>query len=231
MHFTAAPSSLSFIGAASLSPLLSSPPLCSALLGSCKVVWDERTHERRRRCAAVCALMPFHTVARVPALIASELAGRWERLKTADVWTWSFAGLLRQHALGGDPVWRAGLTIFYTLGVLLIPPEVFLSSVFVYFVHVGLLTHYKWAAPLSSVLRFTLIWTLLWQIVAYSLHLHACARACLQINSLRKLLRLNCSNKDSCLKSRLISIISVWLSCLCHITSRLAPVCFSIFVF
>lgn len=60
------------------------------------------------------------------------------------------------------------------------------------------------------------------------LRLHACACTCVQINSLRRLLRLKCSSKDSCLKSQLISIIFVWLSCLCHITSRLAPVCFSI---
>lgn len=33
--------------------------------------------------------------------------------------------LLRQHNLGGDPVWRADLNIFSTLSVLLIPPEVF----------------------------------------------------------------------------------------------------------
>lgn len=61
--------------------------------------------------------------------------------------------------------------------------------------------------------------------------LHACARTCVQINSLRLLLRLNRSSKDSCLKSQLISIIFVWLSCLCHLASRPSPMRFSIFVF
>lgn len=133
--------------------------------------------------------MAVHTAACVLSLIESEAAARWERLKTADVWTCSFAGLLHQHALGGDPVWRADSTIFYTLSILLIPPEVFpppsSSSGRVW--DAWRTTNERLPYHHSRISRLCELYC---DRYSHTCHSHACARTCIQINSLRRLLFL-----------------------------------------
>ncbi len=85
VYFTAAPSSLSFIAAAS-------PSLLPALFSQSCVCVHERDRKRdikgtqacvrRRRCASPCTLMALHTAACVLALIQYEHAVRLGRIKT-----------------------------------------------------------------------------------------------------------------------------------------------------
>lgn len=86
VYFTAAPSSLPFIAAASPS-LLPPLPLCSLKVACARKARKRdmkrrRARVRRRRCASACTLMALHTAACVLALIQYERAVRLGRIKT-----------------------------------------------------------------------------------------------------------------------------------------------------